>query len=152
MKNLVLSLMFAGFGMFACQTTQPPEDVSGAFMKKFENAEDVRWDQEKENEWEAEFMLGGKQMSACFDNSGNWLESETAISKDELPASIMDSLHLKFEGCEIEESFNIEKIDFTGYEILISQGTEKFEVLMNPDGEISDIKEAEKIDNEEDEE
>ena len=38
---------------------------------KFQNATKVKWDQEEENEWEAEFKMNGDEMSASFDNAGN---------------------------------------------------------------------------------
>jgi hypothetical protein len=149
MKNSVLFLTILVFVVFGCQPNKPPEDVSDAFQKKFPAAEKVIWQQEEENEWEAEFMMGEKKMSACFDNSGNWFETETEVSVNELPSSVVDSIHVKYVGFEIEEASGIEKIDFEGFEIKIVKGEEELELMIGEDGTISSIREAEDVDIEE---
>lgn len=136
MKNLVLSVMIIVFSLFACNQVKTPKEVTDAFNKQFASAENVQWDQEEENEWEAEFMMDGKEMTACFDNSGKWLETETEISIDNLPQAVTDSLKLKFEGFSIEEAENIEKPDFKGFEIVLEKEDEELEVLITASGEI----------------
>jgi hypothetical protein len=37
-------------------------------------------------------------MSASFDNSGKWIESETVITENELPASVTSTLNKDFQG------------------------------------------------------
>ena len=148
MKNLILSLVILCIGLFACQSTKPPEVVLNAFQEKFTGAEKISWMQEEENEWEAEFMMGEKKMSACFDNSGSWFETETEVGVNELPSPVVDSINFKFMGYEIGEAAAIEKINFTGFEILIVKEGGELEILITAEGEISEIKEM-KANNEE---
>jgi hypothetical protein len=136
MKNLTLLLMLLVFGIFACQQVKPPKEVSDAFAAKFTAAEKVQWEQEEENVWEADFMMEGKEITACFDNAGKWLETETVIGIEELPATFTDSLEVKFEGYEIEEAESIVKPDFTGFEIVLMKGDTEMEVIISPGGEI----------------
>ncbi len=150
MKKLIMFAVLVSFGFFACQSNKPPENVLDAFTGKFAAAEKVKWEQEEENEWEAEFIMGGKEMSACFDNSGNWFETEGEIEIGELLPAILDSIDMKFEGYEIEEAASIETIEFSGFEIIIAKGDEKWELLINAEGEISSMTEIEVSDNDED--
>ena len=79
MKSIALILCVFIFSVITCYAKTPPVDVSKAFSEKFRSAEKVKWDMEEANEWEAEFSLLGKEMSASFDPSGKWLETETEI-------------------------------------------------------------------------
>ena len=81
-------------------------------------------------------MMDGKEITACFDNAGKWLETETVIGIEELPATFTDSLEVKFEGYEIEEAESIVKPDFTGFEIVFVKGDTEMEVIISPGGGI----------------
>ncbi len=141
--------MVASLILFACESTNPPKSIQDAFTKKFTSAEKVKWEQEEENEWEAEFMMNGKEMSACFDNSGSWIETEASLSIDELPSLVVDSLHLKFEGFEIKEAVSLENMEFNGFEIIIASGEEEMEITITADGVITGKKMAEEDEGEE---
>ena len=81
-------------------------------------------------------------MSACFDNSGKWLETETEIKKNELPSEAFKSINLKFENFKIEEVEKLETPDFKGFEIELEKGETEVEILVTSDGVIT-IKEVE---------
>ena len=151
MKNLVLSLMIMVFGLFACSQAKPPKAVSDALKNQFAKAEKVQWGQEEENEWEAEFMMDGKEMSACYDIAGKWIETESALSTDELPPAITDSLKVKFEDFEIEEAESIEKPGFKGFEITLEKDSTAMEVLIDVNGEITSKNMIEQEEEEEEE-
>ena len=62
LKFAFLALIVSAF--MACGSDKSaPEAVKTAFDSKFPEASDVKWDLEKENEWEAEFQLEGKILS-----------------------------------------------------------------------------------------
>lgn len=150
MKRLFL---FAIIGLISSNTygqEAAPTPVIKSFQSKFTKAEDVKWILEKPDEWEAEFKLGGKELSACFDSSGKWIETETKINKKELPAEVLKSLFLRFEGFEIEEVELIQTPDFQGYEMVLERQETEVEVLINNSGEIT-IKDVKVEDDEEDE-
>ena len=48
-------------------------------------------------------LMDGKKMSAAFDNSGKWMESETSISEKELPAPVSTTLDKEFKGYKKSE-------------------------------------------------
>ena len=75
----------------------PPENVKKALTDKYATAQSVKWDSEGKNEWEADFTFDGKKMSAAFDNSGKWMESETSISEKDLPAAVSATLDKEFK-------------------------------------------------------
>lgn len=150
MKKTILSFFASGLVLMACgQTPTPPKEVQSAFSKKFSAVQELKWEQE-DNEWEAEFKLNETEMSASFDNSGKWLETETEVKKKDLPAEIFKAVNLKFEGWEMEEVERIEKPDFKGYEIALEKEETETEILVTDSGELT-IKKVKVEDEDEDE-
>lgn len=150
MKKTILVTVVLAIGLFACAQT-PPKQVSDAFNKKFSNASDVKWEQEKENEWEAELKMGGKEISANFDAKGNWQETETEIGKKDISAEAHKAINLKFDGWEIEKAESVETPDFKGYEIVLEKEDTETEILVTTTGEIT-IKKVTVEDDDEDDE
>ena len=146
MKKSIFIIVALAFGLFACAQT-PPKSVTVNFAKKFTGTTKVKWDQEEENEWEAEFKMNGNQMSASFDNAGKWLETEKELKKSDLPEAVQNAFNTNYSGYKIDEVAEIEKPDFKGYELGIKKGDEKLEILVSPEGKIVSKKEL----NEEDE-
>lgn len=146
MKTIIL--LFLSVLIFPAFGQTPPKTVLESFNKTFATAEDVAWEKE-DNEWEAEFKLNGMEMSVSFDNSGNWLETETEVEMKDVPADILKSVNLKFNGWEIEEIERIEKPDFKGYEMELENEETESEILVSDAGVIT-IKEV-NVNDEEDE-
>ena len=152
MKSLLVTII----GIFilttntSCQS-EIPGDVISAFNKKFVEAEKAKWEQEKNNEWEAGFILNGEEMTACFDAGGKWLETEMEMEIEDLPAAVFKTMYLEFEEFEIEECEGIETPEFKGFEIEIEvedDGKEtEFEVLITVDGQLIKKVEEEDEDN-----
>ena len=128
--------MVAVLGLLACGPGIPPDAVANAFTKKFPTAKKVRWDRENDTEWEAEFVIGKKEMSANFDLSGGWLETEGEIKEADIPANVLTVIKSEFPGFEIEEALTLDNIDFSGYEILVESKTSEFEVMISREGEL----------------
>jgi hypothetical protein len=151
LKSLTLIALVIGmFSFTACgQKKDVPQKVKTAFTQKFPDAQKVKWDMEEENEWEAEFKINGKEMTACYDNTGKWLETEFEVKIKDLPAEVFKAINLKFEGFEIEEAESIEKPDFKGYEILLEIEETEVEILVTSDGKLT-IKDV-KVEDEDDE-
>ncbi|MEI7801315.1 MAG: PepSY-like domain-containing protein [Bacteroidota bacterium] len=116
--RIFISFMLLGIVAFA--GTNPPVAVAHAFQTKFPTATDVKWGMENKTEYEADFKVEGKSMSANFKDDGTWLVSESGVSPKELPVAIGEYLNKSMPGAEIKETA---KLDLPGgvvnYEIEI---------------------------------
>ena len=114
-----------------------PAAVLSAFKAKFSNATKTSWEMENTNEYEAGFKLNGEEVSANFDNTGKWLETETEIKVSALPAAVQAALTKDFAGFKIEEASKIDSAkNGNCYEAEIEKGEETFDVLFAPDGKM----------------
>ena len=103
---------------------------------KFPAAQNVKWGKEEDNEWEAEFKMNGKEMSASYDNSGKWLETETEISSKDLPATISAAIKIEFSGYKTGEMSLVENPVLNGYEIALKKGESSLEVIFDINGTV----------------
>jgi len=137
MKNLViLAILFEFISAPAFSQKNPSETVKKEFAKKYAAAHSVKWESEERNEWEAEFTMDGKKMSASFDNSGKWIESETAISEKELPASVVNTLSKDFPGYKKGQIEIFESPEIKGFELDLKKGVTSIEVLIDNNGKV----------------
>ena len=137
MKNIVI-LIFA-FSMISASTfsqKNPPENVKKEFTKKYASAQSVKWDSEEKNEWEAEFTMDSKKMSASFDNSGKWIESETAITEKDLPVKVAETLNKDFQGYKKSHIELFDSEEMKGFEVGLKKGDESVEVIIDINGRI----------------
>lgn len=84
------------------------ENVKAAFNQKYPNAENVRWNIDKNLYLEAKFELDGKKLRADFKKSGDWVETEQNIKYKDLPKPIKDAIKVDYDKSKIVE---IEKVD-----------------------------------------
>lgn len=147
MKRSAIIVTGLAISMFACAQT-PPKSVTDNFNSRFSGATKVKWDQEEENEWEAEFKMNGSEMSASFDNAGKWLETEKEIKKSALPAAVSEAVNDQYSDYKFGEIAEIETPGFKGYEIGLEKGEEEIEIQVSNDGTITSVK---NIEDEEDE-
>jgi hypothetical protein len=150
MKNLlILTIVFTFISVSTFSQKSPSEIVKKEFTKKYATAKSVKWDNEEKNEWEAEFTLDGKKMSAAFDNSGKWIESETAITEKELPASVIATLNKDFPGYKNGDISILENAEMKGFELGLKKGEISIEVIFDNSGKIlkkTDLKEEDEKD------
>src|SRR5262249_29870366 len=142
MNRIIIALLIAAA---MCNLTyaqkipasQVPAAVMSAYQAKFPNAGKTSWELENENEYEASFKLNGVAVSANFDNTGKWLETETEIKVSALPVSVQSSLKKDFAEYKINEASKIESAkNETSYEVEVEKGEETFDVLFSPDGKM----------------
>ncbi len=116
--KIFVSFMLLGVAAFA--GTTPNAAVLKTFNEKFPTATDVKWGIENKTEYEADFKLDGKSLSANFNDDGTWLVTESGVSPKELPVAIGEYLNKNMPGAEIKETA---KLDLPGglvnYEIEI---------------------------------
>jgi hypothetical protein len=137
MKNfLILLTSFSMILFSACSQKNPPEEVKKEFSQKFADAKSVKWDSEEANEWEAEFKINGKEMSACFDNTGKWLETEAEVSAKELPEAVTNTLKNEFPEFKTDEISTIENPEMKGFEIALKNRETEVTVIIGADGTV----------------
>jgi hypothetical protein len=113
-----------------------PDNVKKEFVKKYPAAQSVKWATEEANEWEAEFIINGKEMSASFDDKGIWLETEVEITEKELPEAVVNTLKNKFAGFKTGEMSTIENPQMKGFEIALKKGDTSLEVVFDNTGKV----------------
>ena len=140
MKYLLLITVFS-FGLLstACGQNEKtaPQTVQTAFKAKFPTVSNPQWEMEGDGEWEAEFKMNGKEMSANFKTDGTWLETETELNKSNLPAAVKKAIASKFPGMEIEEATLVEMPGkASAYEVEMEKGETTIEALFSADGKV----------------
>ena len=113
-----------------------PAPVKQAFAKKFPAATDVKYEMEKKD-YEINFKDKGVEMSANFDATGKWLETETEIKQSDLPKEVSASEAKNFTGFKISEVAKVETPDKELiYEMDLKKDKEGYEVQFSPKGDI----------------
>jgi hypothetical protein len=137
MKNFIVLLTTLSLISFsACSQKNLPENVKKEFNTKYSAAKSIKWDSETVNEWEAEFRMDGRRMSACFENSGKWINSETEISEKELPEAVVNALNRDFQGYKKRLIEIYESPEMKGFELTLKKGESSLEVIFDDSGEI----------------
>lgn len=114
-----------------------PPGVKSAFTQHFPNAKKVKWSQEAEHEYEAEFINGQQEQSSNFDENGKWLETETEIEVDELPEAVSSAIGKQFSGARIKEPETAETPEAgLVYEVELKFEGATYEVRCSRAGEI----------------
>ena len=147
MKTLIISMsLLIALSIYSCKQESIPEKVATTFNHRYSNASNVDWDVEENGEWEAEFEVDEKEMSATFGQNGQWLETETEIEVSQLPEAVTLSLKNNFKGYEIEEAEYLESPEYKGYELELEGKDGDITVLIGMDGKI--LKQASEEENE----
>jgi uncharacterized lipoprotein NlpE involved in copper resistance len=137
MKKNIIVLMLAIFAGLSCtsQTLKVPVAVKTAFNTKYPNATNVKWGKENAKEFEAEFKLNNKAVSANFGLDGSWVETESVIAVSDLPTAVSAAISAKYPGAPITLA---EKTEQPGnkilYEVTIKVNGKKKGIEINPDG------------------
>lgn len=123
-----------------------PATVKSTFSQKFPKATKVEWGKENDKEWEAEFIMDGKEYSANFDNTGAWIETEYEISAKEIPSSVKVTLDKESAGYKTAESVVTENKDGKAFEFLLKKGETEIELIIDSNGKVIKKEQAEKED------
>lgn len=83
-----------------------PVVVKSAFQKSYSNAKELKWEKEKSN-YEAGFEIGETDYSVLIDGSGNIIETEVEISRDELSVDARNYITKNYPGKKIKEAAKI---------------------------------------------
>lgn len=139
MKNLLLGIatvLLISVNIYGQKDKDVPAVVKNAFSQKFQKATKVKWSNESNKEWEAEFKLEGIEYSANFDLNGTWLETEHEIGGKEIPAPVKTTLDREFSGYKIGESEISETSEGKVYEFELKKNGKKTEVSIDNSGKV----------------
>ena len=91
----------------------------------------------EKKDYEINFKDNGVQMSANFDATGKWLETETEIKESDLPEEVSASVARNFAGFRATE---VAKTETPGkgliYEMDLKKDKDGFEVCFSPKGDV----------------
>ncbi len=131
---------FISAALMAAQTlifaqTKTPASVIDAFKNKFPNATVVKWDKENAHEYEASFTWNGSKFSSNFSDMGEWLETESAITFDQLPEKVKQTFNKGHKEEKIKAVAKIENSKGqTKYEVEVKKMEKTIELFYNTDG------------------
>ncbi len=125
----------------SAQETEVPLEVKDALTRLYPKAQNVKWDKEKAEQFEAEFMDNGVKTSVLLNIRGEVEEVETVISQKVLPVSILEYVKKYYKDYEISEAARIENEKGTvTYEVEISKGKEKKDLYFDEEGHHLEMK------------
>ncbi|HVT40327.1 MAG TPA: PepSY-like domain-containing protein [Gemmatimonadaceae bacterium] len=85
-----------------------PAVVRRAQTTRFPAAVKTAWKLKSDRSYEAEFTLKGVGVAVKYDSTGMWLETETDITRQQVPPRLLDSLIRQFPGYRIIETQHLE--------------------------------------------
>ena len=140
MKSFVITLIILLVATSAFTQSRPTNKVKKAFNEKYEKAEIVRWESETERNrvtlWKAFFKQDEVLSVAWFDPKGNWIQTKTEISKDELPEAVMKSIGDYYYQYKIVIAARFINPETEGYEVFLSSEMDGFDVQFSKEGEV----------------
>lgn len=151
--------LVAIIGLFSISMIQSkidvPKAVTATFDSKYPTAQKVEWELEKEGEYEAEFKIAKKEMSANFLADGTWLETEMEIKTEALPQAVKTAITTLFPSYELEEAEQVEKPEAAmAYEVKLENEADdtEIEAVFSADGTLlkKEVKQEEDDDNDDD--
>jgi len=113
-----------------------PAPVKQSFTKMFPTTTGVIYEMEKKD-YEINFMNKGVEMSANFDATGKWLETETGIKLTDIPNEVKASVIKNFAGYKISEVAKVEKPGMEMiYEMDLKKDKDEYEAQFSLKGEV----------------
>ena len=132
---VVLAIVCSSTTIFA--QNKAPKAVEMAFNIKFPKATKVKWGKESPNEYEADFTENGIKYSANFSAEGKWLETESPVFFENIPAKIQTEFNNSHKGAKIKAVAKIETSNGEiQYEIEIKKGLKTIEFFYNTEGKL----------------
>lgn len=112
-----------------------PDVVQEKFSHDFPAAENVKWGKETKDEYEAEFYINKVEMSANYNASGEWLETETVTPYESLPAEVKAGFEKEYAADKaVEASLITNSRGETLYEIEVKKGFGTHDMLFDSHG------------------
>ena len=112
-----------------------PQPVKEALVKKFKGVTADTWEKDSKG-YEANFKKDGKKYEVTISESGEWLETEYDVKKGDIPPKAIGYVTTNYKEYKIIDTECEETPEGEFYEVEISNGDEKKELLFNKKGEL----------------
>jgi hypothetical protein len=118
---------------------QVPAAVRAACQKKFPGVDKVEWKLKSDKNYEAEFRLKDAEVAAKFDDTGNWLETETAIEPSALPKAVVAKIAKEYNSHKVIETQKVERAGDKPvlFEVHLENAEEVLKVQLEGNGTIA---------------
>jgi hypothetical protein len=135
---VVLSLVFPGVFAQSLTSGQVPPAVVRGLHEKFPNIRSATWKLKSDGNYEAEFTRNRREIAAKFDPNGKWIETESAIPRNQLTPAVAATMARMFKGYQIVETQTVVRLDQTRliYEVHVANRVEIVKVQLYDDGTI----------------
>ena len=114
-KLFMMAILATSVSFVACaqklDASKVPAAVKADFAKRYPGVT-AKWEME-DGKYEAGFKQGSSSMSATFEPSGKFTESEVDIKVADLPATVLSYVKEHYKGKSIKEGAKITKADGT---------------------------------------
>lgn len=135
MNYLIILILGFLFSSSILKANGVPDFIKKSFQEKFPSAKKVRWEMEERKDYEASFLLNGKEVSVTYSPEGQLKETEEEIATSELPKAVIDALNKKHPNIKIHEAAKIERSDNTiVYETEVRINRKKTDLLFDQNG------------------
>lgn len=145
MKKTILSvalLISIGVSSFANNTEGVNQKVTSSFVKDFNNAKDVKWENGKEFS-KVTFTLNGQVMFAYYAANGEKLAMSRNIVSSQLPINLLTDLKKNYNEYWISDLFEMAAGNETSYYVTLENADTKL-VLKSSDAANWDVFKKEK--------
>src|ERR1039457_5078715 len=115
MKNIILTALVATAMLTlparaqVLTADQVPPAVKQTVQARFPTVKTVAWKLKSDKNYEAEFTLKGTEIAAKFDTAGKWLETESAITRSQVPKAVRTAAAAKFPGYQVIERQTVQR-------------------------------------------
>jgi len=134
-KSILLIGIFLSSISVVFAVCKVPSEVVEAFNLKYPNATNVKWEKESVDEYEADFKWNGGDYSANYNGKGEWLETESITTFNQLPEKVQEAYTISHPGINPKEISKIETSQGpTTFEIEIRKGLKNQELIYSTDG------------------
>jgi hypothetical protein len=114
-----------------------PAPVKSSFASKFPSAINLKWEKERNGNYEAKFSMDRINRRAEFDKNGTWIETERLINTSEVPKAVSDAVKKANPSCKLNDAEEIQTADKGMlYEVGCKTGQAKQEYRISPDGKV----------------
>lgn len=130
--------------LFSATYVEVPAIVLKTFNGQYPSATNVKWEKIAA-EYEAEFLLNGKNYEASFKPTGEWRETGLILETEKIPVAIITSFGTLYPNAELEQVVYIEKgVRGVVYEVEYTEDGKVLEVYLRTDGDrVPDFSEEE---------
>lgn len=141
MKQIVIVLMLALSFTLSAKKVEVPTVVNECLTQKFPKAKDVKWKKGKDDMYNARFKQNESTVKVLISASGEWQQTETSLSAEQIPSNIVKAMRTKYANGEFSV---LNKMEMKGkpvkYEGKVSTPSADFEIVLNEQGKILSTK------------